>query len=93
MPELDSYAHVFKFRSGTHGLNEELGRQRGRKANWIVHVFCVVLGVRVSCGGSVQLIVVIWLLRLSSFVVKLEELFADSSILVEKTSYVQGSKH
>ena len=26
MPELDS----FKFRSGTHGLNEELGRHRGR---------------------------------------------------------------
>ena len=24
---------LFKFRSGTHGLNEELGRHRGRKFN------------------------------------------------------------
>ena len=33
---------LFKFRSGTHGLNEELGRHRGREGN----VLCVVLSVR-----------------------------------------------
>ena len=33
---------LFKFRSGTHGLNEELGRHRGRE-----YVLCVVLSVRV----------------------------------------------
>ena len=32
----------FKFRSGTHGLNEELGRHRGREGK-----LCVVLSVRV----------------------------------------------
>ena len=39
------------FRSGTHGLNEELGRHRGRE-----NVSCVVMSVRVSvmCCGSVQ---------------------------------------
>ena len=27
------YTVLFKFRSGTHGLNEELGRHRGRDGN------------------------------------------------------------
>ena len=37
---------LFKFRSGTHGLNayEELGRHRGREGKW--NVLCVVLSVR-----------------------------------------------
>ena len=34
---------LFKFRSGTHGLNEELGKRSGREVNQN----CVVLGVRV----------------------------------------------
>ena len=48
---------LFKFRSGTHGLNEELGRHRGRVKN----VCCVVMSVRVSvmCRGSVQHIVTV----------------------------------
>ena len=39
---------LFKFRSGTHGLNEELGRHRGRKS-----VCCVGMSVKVlviHCG-------------------------------------------
>ena len=27
---------LFKFRSGTHGLNEELGRHRGRKGRMVM---------------------------------------------------------
>ena len=48
---------VFKFRSGTHGLNEDLGRHRGRQSN----VSCVIMSVRVSvmCCGSVQNIVAV----------------------------------
>ena len=50
---------LFKFRSGTHGLNEELGRHRGRTV--IKNVCCVVMSVRVSvmCCGSVQHIVTV----------------------------------
>ena len=36
---------LFKFMSGTHGLNEELGRHRGREGSR--NVLCVVLSVRV----------------------------------------------
>ena len=45
------------FQSETHGLNEELGRHRGREGN----VSCVVMSVRVSvkCCGSVQHIVAV----------------------------------
>ena len=35
---------LFKFRSGTHGLNEELGRHRGREVRW--NVPCVGMSVR-----------------------------------------------
>ena len=32
---------IFKFRSGTHGLNEELGRHRGREGKVDVYfVWC-----------------------------------------------------
>ena len=44
MPELDS----FKFRSGTHGLNEELGRHRGRNGR----TECVLCGD--ECGNVVH---------------------------------------
>ena len=37
---------LFKFRSGTHGLNEELGRHSDRDGR-VVNVCCVVLSVRV----------------------------------------------
>ena len=32
---------MFKFRSGTHGLNEELGRQRGERS-----AYCVMINAR-----------------------------------------------
>ena len=35
---------LFKFRSGTHGLNEELGRHRGGKVRR--NVLCVGMSVR-----------------------------------------------
>ena len=50
---------LFKFRSGTHGLNEELGIviEVGKV---IKNVCCVVMSVRLSvmCCGSVQHIIV-----------------------------------
>ena len=50
---------LFKFRSGTHGLNEELGRHRVGKV--IKSVSCVVMSVKVlvMCCGSVRYIVVV----------------------------------
>ena len=58
---------LFKFRSGTHGLNEELGRHRGGKVRR--NVLCVVMSVRmrVMCYGSVQHIVVLELVLLRCF--------------------------
>ena len=37
---------LFKFRSGTHGLNEELGRHRGKKEC----VLCSVRVIVIHCG-------------------------------------------
>ena len=37
---------LFKFRSGTHGLNEELGRHRGRGGKVRRNVPCVGMSVR-----------------------------------------------
>ena len=48
---------LFKFRSETHGLNEDLGKQRGRAGK--VDCICVVLSVRVCCGNGVLMVVVI----------------------------------
>ena len=50
---------LFKFRSGTHGLNEELGI--GIEVGKVIkNVCCVVMSVRLSvmCCGSVQHIIV-----------------------------------
>ena len=46
-------AGTLKFRSGTHGLNEELGRHRGREGR--KECFCVMQSVRVlvMCCGIV----------------------------------------
>ena len=51
---------LFKFRSGTHGLNEELGRHRGREDNKECDL-CGNYSVRLSvkCCGSVQHIVAV----------------------------------
>ena len=83
-----------KFRSGTHGLNEELGRHRGRESKSeyalcsaecesIVHV----LWER-SAYGNIRVI----------FVEKLWELWGDRYVnldklnSIEKTAYVLGSE-
>ena len=49
---------LFKFRSGTHGENEELGRHRGREG-MRVYVCCADMNVRALVCGNVQLIVVL----------------------------------
>ena len=85
---------LFKFRSGTHGLNEELGRHRGREGK----VECTL------CGAECESVVhVLWecpaygSCRLM-FLEKLQELLGDnyssfnSLINLEKTSYVLGSE-
>ena len=40
---------LFKFTSGTHGLNEELGRHRGREGK----VECSICGAECECGSCV----------------------------------------
>ena len=86
---------LFKFRSGTHGLNEELGRHRGGEGK----LECTL------CGAECESVVhVLWECTAysssrASFREKLQELLGDSytnfDLLsnVEKTSYVLGSEH
>ena len=81
-----------KFRSGTHGLNEELGRHRGREGK----VECTL------CGAECESVVhVLWECPAYSncrlaFLKKLQELLGDKYIdfdslnYLEKTSYVLG---
>ena len=86
---------LLKFRSGTHGLNEVLGRHRGRKGK----VKCT------SCGAECESVVhVLWECPAYSncrltFLEKLQELLGDKYIdfdslnYLEKTSYyVLGSE-
>ena len=94
MQEVD----LFKFRSGTHGLNEELGRHRGREGKTecslcgnecenVSHVLW-----ECSANSSTRAIIVY------SFMKKLQELLEDdyedfvSLENVEKSSYVLGSE-
>ena len=86
---------LFKFRSGRHGLNEELGRHRGREGK----SECTL------CGSECESVVhVLWECTAynssrASFTEKLQEPLGDShadfDLLsnVEKTSYVLGSEH
>ena len=61
---------LFKFRSGTHGLNEELGRHRDREGKFL-------------CGAECESVVhVLWECSAysssrASFLLKLEELLGD----------------
>ena len=85
---------LFKFRSGTHGLNEELGRHRGRvgKSEYVL------------CGAECKSVVhVLWECSAYSnirvtFVEKLRELLGnryakfDKLNSTEKTAYVLGSE-
>ena len=85
---------LFKFRSGTHGPNEELGRHRGREGK----LECTL------CGAECESIVhVLWECSAysssrASFLLKFGELlgdrYADFEAMnsVEKTSYVLGSE-
>ena len=50
MQEVGSY--IFKFRSGTHGLNEELGKHRGREGK----VECTMCGA--ECESIVHACIV-----------------------------------
>ena len=85
---------MFKFRSGTHGLNEELGRHRGKegKMEWSL------------CGNKCENVSrVLWECSAysstrASFMKKFQELLEDdyedfeSLENVEKSSYVLGSE-
>ena len=78
------------FRSGTHGLNKELGRYRGREGK----LECILCGAECE---SVAMVHVLWecLAHSSSrasFTVKLEELLGDRCELLNKTSYLLGSE-
>ena len=82
------------FKSGTHGLNEELGRNRGREGK----LECTL------CAAECESIVhVLWECSAysssrASFLLKLEELLGDRCAdfealnSVEKTPYVLGSE-
>ena len=84
---------LFKFQTGTHGLNEELGRHRGKEGN-----------KNVSCGNECEgLSQVLWeCLKYSSsrvdFLVelheKLEDEFQRFDVLdsLEKSSFILGSE-
>ena len=75
---------LFKFRSGTHGLNEELGRHRGREGK----TECSLCGNECSAYSSTR----------ASFMKKLQELLEDdyedfeSLENVENSSYVLGNE-
>ena len=85
---------MFKFRSGTHGLNEELGRHRGREGKRECSL----------CGNECENVShVLWECSAysstrASFMKKLQELLEDdyedfeSLDNVEKSSYVLGSE-
>ena len=82
---------LFKFRSGTHGLNEELGRHRGREGK----VECSI------CGAECESVVhVLWECPAYSscregFKATFKELIGDSFEQlsdIDKTAYVLGSE-
>ena len=82
---------LFKFRSGTHGLNEELGRHSGREGSC-----CVMQSVRVlvMCCG----IVLHYASVRSAFMLELRRELGDrfehfqSLDSFEKSSYVLGQR-
>ena len=85
---------LFKFRSGTHGLNEELGRHRGREGK----LECTLCGAECESVVHVLWECLAYSSSRASFLLKLEELlgyrYADFEALnsVEKTSYVLESE-
>ena len=85
---------LFKFRSGTHGLNEELGRHRGREGK----TECSLCGNECENVSHVLWECSAYSSTRASFMKKLQELLEDdyedfeSLDNVEKTSYVLGSE-
>ena len=82
------------FRSGTHGLNEELGRHRGREGK----SECTLCGAERESMVHASWECSAYSSSRASFMVKFEELlgdrYADFEVLnsVGKTSYVLGSE-
>ena len=85
---------LFKFRSGTHGLNEELGRHRGREGK----TKCSLCGNECENVSHVLWECSAYSSTRASFMKKLQELFDDdyddfeSLENVEKLAYVLGSE-
>ena len=85
---------LFKFRSGTHGLNEELGRHRGREGK----TECSLCGNECENVSHVLWECSAYSSTRASFMKKLQELLEDdyedfeSLENVEKSSYVLGSE-
>ena len=85
---------LFKFRSGTHGLNEELGRHRAREGK----TECSLCGNECENVSHVLLECSAYSSTRASFMKKLQELLEDnyedfeSLETVEKSSYVLGSE-
>ena len=83
---------LFKFRSGTHGLNEELGGREGK-------LECTLCGAECESVAHVLLECTAYSSSRDSFTDTLQELlggsYADFDLLsnVEKTSYVLGSEN
>ena len=84
----------FKFRSGTHGLNEELGRHRGREGK----VECTLCGAKCESIVHVSWECLVYSNCRLTLLKKLQELLGDKCIdfdslnYLEKTSYVLGSE-
>ena len=64
---------LFKFRSGTHGLNEELGRHRGREGK----LECTLCGAECESVVHVLRECSAYSSSRASFMLKLEELLGD----------------
>ena len=85
---------LFKFRSGTHGLNEELGRHRGREGK----TKCSLCGDECENVSHMLWECSVYSSTRACFIKKLQELFEDeyedfeSLDKVEKLSYVLGSE-
>ena len=85
---------MFKFRSGTHGLNEELGRHRGREGK----TECSLCGNECENVSHVLWECSAYSSTRASFMKKLQELLEDdyedfeSLENVEKSSYLLGNE-
>ena len=85
---------MFKFRSGTHGLNEELGRHRGREGK----SQCTFCGCECESVTHVLWECFVYSSIRKSFMAKLNEILGDkyddfvALSNIEKTAFVLGSE-